>query len=274
MDKVKKTFLYVALSIWAIIQVFPLYYLITFSLKSNGEILGENILGLPIKWLWSNYRKVLNESNLLRYLGNSVFVTVITILCVIIISLMAAYALYRMKWRLQGFFIMFFMLGLTVPIHSSVLPVFVILKKIRLLDTYWALILPYIAFSLSMAILMCSGFLKGVPVELEEAACMDGCGVYKIFWRIIVPVMKPAFTTVAIFTYLSSWNELMFSTIFINSDKFRTLPVGIQMLSSSLITDWGVVGAALVLSLIPTMILYICLSQKVQEGMVMGAVKG
>lgn len=265
---------YVILIMWAVIQLFPLYYLLTFSLKTNEEILGENIIGLPQNWEWSNYIEVIRSSNIVRYFGNSVFVTTITIILTILISLMASYALYRMEWKFSKAAAAIFMLGLTIPIHSSVLPVFLILKKVSLLNSYLSLILPNTAFGLSMAILMFSGFLEGIPMELEEAACIDGCNVYKIFLRVITPLMKPAFATVAIFTYLSSWNELMFATIFVNSENLKTLPVGVQALAMSLITDWGVLGAALVISLVPTIILYVIMSNKVQESMVMGAVKG
>lgn len=269
-----KKIIYVLLVFWAMLQLFPLYYLLTFSLKTNSEILGENILGLPENWRWSNYIEVIQSSNILRYFGNSLFVTAATIVLVILISLMAAYGVYRMEWIFSGLFAMIFMLGLTVPIHSSILPVFLILKKIKMLNSYLSLILPYTAFGLSMAIMMFGGFLEGIPKELEEAACIDGCGVYRIFLKIIAPLMKPAYATVAIFTYLSAWNELMFATIFVSDEGLKTLPVGIQALSMSLITDWGFLGSALVISLIPTLLIYMFMSNKVQESMVMGAVKG
>lgn len=272
--KIGKSIIYIILVLWAAIQLFPLYYLFTFSLKTNAEILGENIIGLPKRWEWSNYAEVIRSSNILHYFLNSVLVTVVTIVFTIMVALMASYALYRMKWKLRSFFVIIFMLGLTIPIHSSILPVFLILKQMHMLNSYQALVLPYIAFGLSMAIMMFSGFLSGIPRELEEAACIDGCNVYKIFLKIITPLMKPAFATVAIFTYLSSWNELMFATIFVNDEGLKTLPVGIQALSMSLITDWGVLGAALVISLIPTILIYVFMSNKVQESMVMGAVKG
>lgn len=274
MDKTKNKVLHVVLFVWAVIQLFPLYYLLTFSLKNNEEILGKNIIGLPIEWKWSNYVEVVTSNNILRYFLNSVLVTVVVIVITIIVSLMASYALYRMEWKLKGIFNAIFMLGLTIPIHSSVLPVFLILKKMGLLDSYFALILPYVAFNLSMSIMMCGGFMNSIPKELEEAACIDGCGIFKIFTHIICPLMAPAFSTVAIFTYLASWNELMLSTVFINQESLRTLPVGIQAIAMSLIADWGVLGAALVISLVPTMIIYIFMSKKVQESMVVGAVKG
>jgi len=274
MKNIKKGITYFVLCVWAVIQLFPLYYLFTFSLKNNEEILGENILGLPMSWLWENYIKVITTSNITRYFLNSVFVTLIVIIITLIVSLMASYGIYRMQWKFRGVLAAIFMLGLTIPIHSSILPVFLILKNAGLLNSYMALILPYVAFGLSMGILMSSGFLSGIPKELEEAACIDGCNVYQIFFKIITPLMKPAFATIAIFTYLSSWNELMMSSIYINSENLKTLPVGIQSISMQLITDWGVFGAALVLSLVPTIVIYIVMSNKVQESMVVGAVKG
>ena len=246
----------------------------TFSLKNNDEIFGKNIVGLPKHWLWSNYASALSKGHMGRYFLNSTIVAVATILITLGVALMATFGLTRMIWKQQKNLNRFFMLGLTIPIHASIVPVYVTLSRLHLLNTYWALIIPYSAFSLSMAILVCTGFMNEIPRERDEAACIDGCSIWGIFFRIIVPLMKPAVATVGIYTFLQCWNELMFANIFISKSALKTLPVGVQALSGQYTTDWGPIGAALVLATFPTLFVYIFLSKRIQESFTAGAVKG
>jgi raffinose/stachyose/melibiose transport system permease protein len=246
----------------------------TFSFKSNTEIFGENVAGLPNEWLWSNYGKALKVGNIGKYFANSVFVAIVTIFIVMLVSLMATFALTRFIWKGRKRMNKFFMLGLTIPIHASIVPIYVTLSKLHLLNTYFALIIPYAAFSLAMGILVCTGFMQELPVDLDEAACIDGCGTWGIFFRIIVPLMKPAVATVSIYTFLQCWNELMFANIFVSDSAHKTLPVGVQALSGQYMTDWGPIGAALVLATFPTLIFYAIFSKKIQESFIAGAIKG
>ncbi|GHU63824.1 putative ABC transporter permease protein YurM [Clostridia bacterium] len=269
-----KSFTYLFLIFWTVIQLFPLYWMFTFSLKSNKEIFGENTLGLPKQWLWSNYQKALNQGNMGRYFINSVIVTGLTILFTTVFAIMASYALKRLVWKGRKVVNQLFMLGLTIPIHASLLPVFLILTSLKMTNSYQALVLPYTAFALAMAILICNGFMENIPVELEEAACIDGCNVFKMFFRIIFPLMKPALSTISIFTFLQAWNELMFAVTFISKSEFRTLSVGIQTLSGAFTTEWGPIGAALVIATIPTLLMYCFMSRRIQSSLIAGAVKG
>jgi raffinose/stachyose/melibiose transport system permease protein len=272
--KIGRVVTYAILCIWTLVNIFPLYWMFTFSLKSNKEIFGENVIGLPKDWLWSNYQTVLVKNNMALYFLNSVIVTTITIVLTLVFALMATYALTRLIWKGRNTANSIIMLGLTIPIHAAILPVFVILKNLEMKNSYQALIIPYTGFALAMAIMIFSGFIGNIPKELEEAACIDGCNVYGVFFRIILPLMKPAVSTVAIFTFLQSWNELMFAVIFIDEGRFRTLTVGIQNLSGSYTTKWGPIGAALVLATFPTLIIYFFLSKKIQSSLIAGAVKG
>ena len=243
------------------INIFPLYWMLTFSLKTNDEILGysykdpetgvrvqvaPNHVGLPHQWEWSNYAEAMNTGNMGLYFVNSLVV-----------------AMNK-----------FFMLGLTIPIHASIVPVYIILSRMNLLNTYSALIFPYAAFSLSMGILISSGFMGDIPYDLDEAAFLDGCGVWGIFLRVIAPLMMPAIATVGIYTFLQCWNELLFATIFVSSGQYRTLPVGVQQLFGQYTTRWGPIGAALAIATIPTLIVYVFLSKRIQDSFIAGAVKG
>jgi raffinose/stachyose/melibiose transport system permease protein len=273
-SKTKEVLIYIGLAIWMIVNLFPVYWMFTFSLKSNPEIFGDNVIGLPKEWLWSNYTTALHTGNMGLYFMNSAIVAISTIIITLCVALMATFALTRLIWKGRKTLNKFFMLGLTIPIHASIVPVYVTLSKLNMLNTYWALIIPYSAFSLAMAILVCVGFMNEIPRELDESACIDGCGVFGVFFRIIVPLMRPAVATVGIYTFLQCWNELMFANVFISKNALRTLPVGVQALSGQYTTEWGPIGAALVLATFPTLFVYIFLSKKIQESFSAGAIKG
>ncbi|MCQ2519949.1 MAG: carbohydrate ABC transporter permease [Lachnospiraceae bacterium] len=273
-SKVGQVLVYIGLAIWTFVNLFPIYWMFTFSLKDNKEIFGENVAGLPKHWLWSNYTRALNTGHMLVYFKNSIIVAVATILITLIAALMATYAITRLTWKGSKAMNGFFMLGLTIPIHASIVPIYVQLSKMHMLNSYWALIVPYAAFSLAMAILICTGFMGDIPKDLDEAARIDGCGIWGIFFKIIVPLMRPALATIGIYTFLQCWNELMFANIFNSKDELKTLPVGIQALSGQYTTDWGPIGAALVVATFPTLLVYVFLSKKIQESFIAGAVKG
>ncbi len=269
-----KYFIYAILIFWLLINIFPIYWMFTFSLKDNAEIFGENVAGLPHKWLWSNYTTAMRTGKMGIYFINSLIIAFATIVITIIAAVMASFAMQRIIWKGRHLMNKFFMLGLTIPIHASLIPVYITLKKLGMLNSYQALIIPYSAFSLAMAILISMGFMQDIPMELDEAATIDGCGVWGIFFRIIFPLMKPSVSTIGIYTFLQCWNELMFATTFNSKQALRTLPVGIQALSGQHTTNWGPIGAALVLATFPTLLVYVFLSKKIQSSFMEGAIKG
>ncbi len=269
-----KVLMYIFLGIWALINLFPIYFMFTFSLKSNEEIFGANVIGLPREWLFSNYTRALGTGNMLLYFFNSLLVTTLAIAISLFAAMMATYAITRIRWKLNKLTNAFFMLGLTIPIQASIVPVYVVLSRLHWLNKYSTLIVPYSAFALSMSILICTGFMVEIPYALDEAARIDGCSLTGTFFRIILPLMKPAVSTVGVYSYLQCWNEFMFANVFISDSQHRTLPVGIKALSGAYTTDWGPIGAALCIATFPTLIFYIFLSGKIQESFIAGAVKG
>ena len=271
---VRKTLIYIVLIIWAFVSLFPVYWMLTFSLKDNAEIFGANVIGLPQRWAWENYDRALHTGSMGTYFLNSLIIAVLSIAFTLIAAVMATYAMTRLVWKGRGAMNKFFMLGLTIPIHAAIVPLYVVLSRVGMLNTHAALIIPYSAFSLAMAILISTGFMGDIPYDLDEAAFLDGCGVWGIFFRVIAPLMIPAVSTVGIFTFLQCWNELMFATIFNSKEALKTLPVGIQGLVGQYSTEWGAIGASLAIATIPTLIVYVLLSRRIQESFIAGAVKG
>ncbi len=273
-EKVSNVFIYIVLGIWALLCLFPVYWMLTFSLKDNAEIFGANVVGLPQQWLWSNYARAATLGRMDLYFLNSFLIAVISIVITLVAACMATYAMTRLVWKGRERMNKFFMLGLTIPIHAAILPLYIVLGKVHMLNSLQALFIPYSAFSLSMGILICTGFMGDIPYDLDEAAFLDGCGVWGIFFRVIVPLMTPAVATVGIYTFLQCWNELMFATVFNSGEAYKTLPVGIQGLAGQYLREWGPTGAALAIATIPTLIVYVLFSRKIQDSFIAGAVKG
>ena len=191
----------------------------------------------------------------------------------LIAALMATYAITRIAWKGSKTLNSIFMLGITIPMHVALYPIYASFSKLGMLKSYSALIIPYAAFSLSMAIMVCTGFMNDIPKELDESACIDGCGLWGTFFHIIGPLMKPARATMGIYIFLQCWNEFMFASVF-SDEAHYTLPVFVSNLKGSNITDWGLVGAGLLLATFPMLITYIFMSRRIQESFMVGAVKG
>ncbi len=273
-SKLVKVLIYIGLVIWLFVDLFPVYYLFTFSLKDNTEILKTNVLGLPNDWLFSNYSAALEPGKIQRGLLNSTIVAVSTIVLTLVVALMATYALTRIQWRGNKFLYNIFMLGITIPVHVALFPVFVMFSNMGWTNTLYSLIIPYVAFAVPMAIMISTGFMNDIPKELDEAANIDGCGIWGIFFRVIVPLMKPALATVGIYTFLQCWNEFLFANVFLTSEKKYTLPCAVYSLKGKDMVNYGLLGAGLALATFPMLIVYVLLSKRIQESFIVGAVKG
>ena len=257
---------------WLFMCLFPLYWMFTMSLKDTNEIFGANPVGLPTQWLWGNYANAWGSGGRVSsYMLNSVIDTFVTLLGTSLLGYMSAYGLLRMKWKGQKVVFTYILLGMMIPMHAALYPLTEIL--LNLTKTHWALIIPYVAFNIPITILILSGFIESIPYEMEEAACIDGSGIYRTAFTIILPMMVPALITAAIFVFLQVWNELLLASLF-TTDSVRTLTVGIKQMSGQYQTDYGSMGAGLVIATLPTLVLYMCMSSQVQKSLVAGAVKG
>ena len=270
----KKWIVYLLIAVLCVTQLYPLFWLLTYSLKTNEEILSGDFFALPKDPMWQNYSQAYKSGHYLQYLGNSVIVTLTTMVCVILFSSMVAFAITRFRFKYGNLVMLVFLIGLMIPLQATLLPLMVVFRDAHILDTRWALILPYIAFSTPIAVFLLSGFMKSIPHEIEESAYIDGASVYQIFRSIILPISVPPVMTVCILTFISIWNEYILAATFISSQSLKTLPFGIYSFVSQFQTNYGNIGAFLVMGAAPVILLYFILSEKITKGMVAGAVKG
>lgn len=273
-SKITKPILWIVLIIVAVIQIFPLIWLLDFSLASSNEMFTNGLLIIPKKIQWGNYAKAFVDGNFLLYLKNSILINGLAVILVILVSIMAAFACHRMKWKLSGLVQMLLLMGLMIPIHATLLPNYKIYSMLGLTDTIWALLIPYIAFSLPQALFLMTSFMQSIPVELEEAAVMDGCGIYRIIFQIITPMLKPSIATVAIMTFLNNWNEFMMASTYLSSPTWKTLPFAILEFTGEYSSNYAVQFAVMALTAAPAVIVYIILNKHITKGVAMGAVKG
>ena len=259
---------------WAAVQIYPLIWLVFFSFKSNEEIFGGNIAGPPLVWKVENYKNALMGGNVFRYLFNSVWVSMAVVIVACILIATSSYALSRMRWKLKKIVYWIFISGMTIPLHATLLPLFLLFRKMHIINNPLSILIPYIVFALPTGILILTNAYASLPIEMEESACIDGCNIYQLFWKIMFPLVKPTVAAIALFTFLSSWNELMFAMTFISEPKWKTLTIGLQSLSGMFYTEWGPIGAGMVVATAPVLIIYLLLNRQVQNALIMGAVKG
>lgn len=255
-------------------QFFPLVWLVDYSLSKSSEFFVKGILNWPVPPHWQNYLRAWVGGKFVRYFFNSALIATVTIGATVFLSLTLGYAFVRMKWKLSPLFLNIILLGMMIPIHATLLPNFLMFRRIGgLLDSYQGLIIPYIAFSIPIAVFVMTGFLETIPRSLEESAIIDGCGVYAIIFRIIMPLTKPAVVTVIVLTFLASWNEFIMAVTFLSSDTFRTLPFSVINFQGQYSSDFGAQFAVMALSAIPAVIVYVIFSDQITKGVLAGAIK-
>jgi N-acetylglucosamine transport system permease protein len=260
---------------YSVAVVYPVIWVIISSFKNTLEIFASP-WKLPQTLRWANYFRALVEAQLARYFLNSIFVTVVSLILVLIIGSMAAYVLARIPFRGQKFFYYFFISGLVFTVFLVLVPLFILLKDLHLFDSYFGLVLVYVAYNLALTIFILVGFFRTVPNELSEAARLDSCSEFGIYWRIIMPMAKSGLVTAAIFNALNLWNEFIFAMIILATSALRTLPVGLaaMMNRNQYRTDWPALFAGLVIVIIPTFIVYAIFQRQLTENVTAGALKG
>lgn len=263
----------VLMVVYALVTLYPLLWLFMSALKTNEEFFTRPFQ-FPSDWQWENFARAWEVSDMGLAMFNSVIVTIVSLVLTLVVGALAAYVLSRFQFRFKLFVMGLFLLGMLIPIHSTLVPLFILMNKVHLLNTYWALIFPYVAFELPIAIFILQAYMNTFPKEIEEAAMIDGSGYWGIFGRIMLPLSLPALSTVAILAFLRFWNEFSFALVFISKPALKTLPLSLSMFSTGYMTDYKLTMAALSISVIPTIIIYLIFQKHIMQGMIAGAVKG
>ena len=259
---------------FAVYTLFPLFWLIISSFKTNFEFLAGDPFSLPAVWQWKNYVNALNVANLDRMLLNSVFVGLSATLLNAAVASMSAYGISRFRFKGRENLFLLFTVGILVPLNALMVPYFVIINKLGLYNTYGGMILLYCAIGIPMSTVIIRGLMDSIPMEIEEAAYIDGCGFFGRFFHIILPLSRTGIITAATFQFLTCWNEFVFANLIISSDKLRTIQVGIRYFTNQFSTDYVSMYAAIVISIVPSILAYMIFQEQIISGLTSGAVKG
>lgn len=263
------------LILYSVIVIYPLLWTALTSLKTNQEFY-KSPWALPGKLQWSNYVRAWVQVNVSIYFKNSVFVTGFCIVLAAIMASTTAYALSRFKFRLGPYIKSLYVAGIMVPGVLTIIPTFFLLQNLNMYNSLFGLSAVYISWTLPFSVVVMMGFFSTMLHEMEEAALIDGCGYYRMFLKIMLPLAKPGIITINIFNFLFYWNEFVLALTLITDKGKITLPVGMQTLMSvaEYRTDWGALFAGLMIVMVPTIIFYVVFEKHITEGMSAGAVKG
>ena len=264
---------HVLMIVWSFIAVFPLYFLMINTFKVKKEIY-TNFFGLPKKWTLENYQALLSNSDFFVYFRNSFLVVVISLFMILLLGSLCAFALAHWRTKFSKGIYYFFVIGMMLPIKIATIRLLQIMKVLNTLNTLFCLYPIYIAMGLPTAVFILTEFVHGLPGELYEAAYMDGASRFRIWYRIVVPLIRPALATVATYNLVPIWNDLWFPLIFITKESSKTVLLAVTRLQGQYSTDWPKVLTILAMSALPVIALYLTMAQSFIKGLTAGAVKG
>ncbi|KEK11826.1 sugar ABC transporter permease [Lysinibacillus sphaericus] len=267
-----RPFYYLVVFTVATISLYPILLMILSSFKKSVDIY-KDPLGFPSSFSLDTYRTLLSKIPFTTYFMNSLFVSVVSVVLIVVVCSLASFYIARFKfsWNHALFFI--FLLGMMIPIKLGIVPLFILMRDLGLINSLWSLILMNTATGIPLSILILTGFFKTMPSELEEAARMDGAGNLRVLWYVVLPLMRPALGTVVIINFIAAWNDFFFPLIFITEKMKRTIPVGMMSLFGEHSADWGSLFAGLTLASLPMILLFFIASKQFMEGLTAGAIK-
>ncbi|GIN71581.1 putative ABC transporter permease protein YurM [Bacillus sp. J14TS2] len=272
-EKVKRISLYVFCISFSLINLVPLLWMIMNAFKSEQDY-AVNPFGLPKEWVWGNFKTAWESAGLTQFFINSMIVTIIATVVTVILGALASYFITRFDFKILKWVKALFLLGMLIPIHATLVPVFLMMNEVGLSNSRIALIFPYIAFNLPITIFILSGFMSTIPKDIEESATIDGCSIFRVFRSIILPITLPSVATVTILNFIYNWNEFLFALVLINDSALKTLPLGLTSFVGVETASYTLQMAALTLALIPTIVVYLFMEKQLVNGMSAGAVKG
>jgi raffinose/stachyose/melibiose transport system permease protein len=264
---------HIVMILWSFISIFPLFFLVINTFKVKKEIY-INFFGLPQKWTLENYTSLMGNSDFFGYFRNSFLVVVVSLFMILFVGSLCAYALAHWHTKTSRGVYYFFVIGMMLPIKIATIRLLQIMKALNTLNTLFCLFPVYIAMGLPTAIFILTEFIHGLPRELYEAGYMDGASRFRIWYRIVIPLIRPALATVAIYNLVPIWNDLWFPLIFITKESSKTVLLAVTRLQGQYTTDWPKLLTVLTLSSLPVIALYLAMSQSFIKGLTAGAVKG
>ncbi len=274
MKRIKHIALYLLMTAILVVQVYPIFWIFMTSLKTAEEVRTKSTFALPSSLCFDNYVRAVATSDLALYFKNSLIVLFITITALVLLSSTAAFSIEKMRFHANKWLLSFFLLGITIPIHVTLIPLFQIYRNTHLLNSYFALILPQIGFNLPLSIYLFTTFYKFIPDTIMEAAAIDGASIWRIFANIVLPMSKNCIITVVTMNTIFIWNEFIFANTFISAAELRTIPLGLfDYIGAKGMVDWGATFSAISIFLLPVLIVYFLLNKGIISGMTAGAVK-
>ncbi|WP_010533094.1 carbohydrate ABC transporter permease [Brachybacterium squillarum] len=255
--------------LWLLVILVPIYYIVITSVRPREDYYSSNPLSLPSRFTLEPFAYVL-QNDFLRYFGNSVFVTVITVVAVVLSSLLASYVIVRSRSRLARFSQKLFLMGIAIPLQATIIPIYYLIVQLGLYDTLWALILPSVAFAIPITVLILTNFLRDVPKELYESMTVDGASDWQMFRSLVLPLTKPAIVTVGIYDALQVWNGFLFPLVLTQSSEVRVLPLSLWTYQGEFTVNIPAVLAAVMLSALPILFLYIIGRRQLISGLTAG----
>lgn len=259
--------------LWLLLTALPFVFMVMLSLKSQTESYSTSMWTPPRQLDWSHYADVL-RGPFLSYVWNSLFVVSVSVALTLLLSSLAAFALARLNFRFNGPIFGVIVAALIVPVHVTLIPIYLLTRAANLYDTSFALIGPYVAFSLPVSIFLLTEFMRQIPRELSEAAQIDGCGPFATYARIFFPLSRPGLVTVGIYNGINLWNEFIFAYVLTSSPSHRTLPLAIFDFQGQYSSDIPAVLAVVTLTALPLIVVYIFAQEKLVSGLMAGAIKG
>jgi raffinose/stachyose/melibiose transport system permease protein len=262
------------MTILALLFLAPLFIIINYSFKTKRELYINSPLSLPQSLQFDNYRKAIDKLNMGTTFFNTFFYTAVSVTLLAMLCGITAWAIARCKHKFFKFCYVYFILGILIPYQALFLPIYTIGYKMHLTNTKFGIIFMYVATGISFGVFLMNSFMSTVPIELEEAARIDGCSIIKTYFSIVLPLLKPAMATLIIMQAFQIWNDYLLASLYVSKKQLKTLTVAIQSLFSAQTSDYTTAMAAIVLSVLPIAVLFICLQKYFIKGMTVGAVKG
>lgn len=270
--KLKSTLLFILSLVLFVLYCFPFVLVLINSFKDRLDIV-SNPLALPTTFSFDNYTEAFHTMNFMQALGNSLLVTTVSVLLIIVFSSMFAYFLVRWKWKINGVIFMLLIASMIIPFQALMIPFVSVFGNIGMLNSVWMLMFFYLGFGLGLATFMYHGFIKQIPVELEEAALIDGASRLQVFWQVVFPILKPITVTVVILDVLWIWNDFLLPSLVLVSEESRTIPLSTFYFFGQYTSSFGPAMAGLILAIIPVIIFFLILQKQVIKGVIDGAIK-